>query len=198
MNKKSGFTLIELLVVIAIIAILMVTVVITLNPGQLLAQSRDSNRLSDIATLKTALTLYTADVATTTSLGTRGTCYSYVVTTTCSWFATAAGAASDTQFAARTVAGAGWIPVNFSAISTGAPFAQLPIDPTNTAGTGSSTSLIYTYTASGTAATGVFKLDARMESTKFQNGGTADVCSTDGGTDVGSYEAGTAMGAYAL
>ena len=86
-NKKSVFTLIELLVVIAIIAILMVVVVITLNPGQLLAQSRDSNRLSNMSTLKTALSLYTADVATTTTLGTKGICYSYMSsgsgTTTC-------------------------------------------------------------------------------------------------------------------
>jgi len=130
-KTNKGFTLIELLVVIAIIAILMVTVVITLNPGQLLAQSRDSNRLSDIATLKTALTLYTADVSTSTNLGTKGICYSYmangVSTTTCPWFATANGAASNTVAATRGInsTSAGWIPVNFAAISTGAPFASI-------------------------------------------------------------------------
>ena len=188
-NKKSGFTLIELLVVIAIIAILMVTVVITLNPGQLLAQSRDSNRLSDMATLKTALTLYSADVASTTPLGTKGTCYSYNVTSTCTWFATATSTFNVSS--SRNVDKTGWIPVNFSAISTGAPFAQLPVDPSNTA-TGP---LLYTYTASGTS---LFKLAAKMESTKFQYNGTADVVSTDGGSDTSTYELGTAMGSYAL
>lgn len=55
---QSAFTLIELLVVIAIIAILAVVVVLALNPAQLLAQSRDVNRVSDMATLNTALGLY--------------------------------------------------------------------------------------------------------------------------------------------
>jgi prepilin-type N-terminal cleavage/methylation domain-containing protein len=50
--RPTGFTLIELLVVIAIIAILAVVVVLTLNPVQLLAESRDANRVSDMATLQ--------------------------------------------------------------------------------------------------------------------------------------------------
>jgi prepilin-type N-terminal cleavage/methylation domain-containing protein len=197
-KTKRGFTLIELLVVIAIIAILMVAVVITLNPGQLLAQSRDSNRLSDIATLKTALTLYTADVATTTLLtgsSTKVVCFSYSVSSTCStWFASSTSwgvANSSTPTVSRGVGGAGWIPVNFNAISSGAPFSQLPIDPVN-ATTGN---LFYSYAASGTA---LFKLNVGMESTKFQSGGTADVCSTDGGISTTTYEAGTAMGANGI
>ena len=54
-NKKKGFTLIEFLVVIAIIAILAVVVVLTLNPAELLRQARDSNRVSDFATFKSAI-----------------------------------------------------------------------------------------------------------------------------------------------
>ncbi len=61
MHPRRGFTLIELLVVIAIIAILAVVVVLTLNPAQLLAQSRDANRVSDLATLQSAISLYTVD-----------------------------------------------------------------------------------------------------------------------------------------
>ncbi len=49
-NTISAFTLVELLVVIAIIAILAVEVTLTLNPAQLLAQSRDATRISDMAT----------------------------------------------------------------------------------------------------------------------------------------------------
>ena len=57
-HKQKGFTLIELLIVIAIIAILAVVVVLTLNPAELLRQARDSNRISDFATIKSALALY--------------------------------------------------------------------------------------------------------------------------------------------
>ncbi|MDE2019781.1 MAG: type II secretion system protein [Patescibacteria group bacterium] len=76
MNKfnRKGFTLIELLVVIAIIAILAVVVILTLNPAQLLAQARDSNRTSDMATLKSAISLYLADVSST-YIGTTTICY---------------------------------------------------------------------------------------------------------------------------
>lgn len=73
-KKKKGFTLIELLVVIAIIAILSVVVVLTLNPAEMLRRSRDSNRISDLSIIKTAISLYLADVSTT-SMGTGNTCY---------------------------------------------------------------------------------------------------------------------------
>ena len=59
---NKGFTLIELLVVIAIIAVLAVVVILTLNPAALLQEARDANRVSDMATLKSALSLYLADV----------------------------------------------------------------------------------------------------------------------------------------
>jgi len=60
-GNRSAFTLIELLVVIAIIAILAVVVILTLNPAELLRQSRDSSRLSDLATLTSAINLYNTD-----------------------------------------------------------------------------------------------------------------------------------------
>src|ERR1700733_11386860 len=70
----SGFTLIELLVVIAIIAVLAVIVILTLNPAELLRQSRDSNRLSDMSTLNSAMVLYNEDV-NLASLGSASTLY---------------------------------------------------------------------------------------------------------------------------
>jgi type IV pilus assembly protein PilA len=73
-KKKKGFTLIELLVVIAIIAILSVVVVLTLNPAEMLRRSRDSNRASDLSIIKTAISLYLADVSTT-NMGSAGICY---------------------------------------------------------------------------------------------------------------------------
>src|SRR5271156_210597 len=82
-NKKNkrGFTLIELLVVIAIIAILSVVVILTLNPAELLRQSRDSNRISDLSVTKSAIAFYLVSVTTpnlvSSSIVTAGgnTCY---------------------------------------------------------------------------------------------------------------------------
>ena len=57
---KKGFTLIELLIVIAILAILATTVVLVLNPAQILAQARDAQRISDLSSIKSAIALYLA------------------------------------------------------------------------------------------------------------------------------------------
>ncbi len=182
---KKGFTLIELLVVIAILAVLMVVVVITLNPSELLKQSRDSNRLSDMASLKTAISLYQTDVATTTNLATAGVCYASAVGATCvntagvGQFVTVSSVTSSTN---RTVAGSGWIPVNLSLISSGAPLSQLPLDPVNNV-----TPNFYGFEASGTSA---FKLTMTPESVKFKVGGGADVTTNDGGNFTSTYETG--------
>jgi len=182
-KKKQGFTLIELLVVIAIIAVLMVVVLVTLNPSELLKQSRDSNRLSDMATLKTSISLFQADVVTasTSPIGLQTICYSYLVSSSCAnwmhWGTT------NNVSSSRAVDGTGWIPVAFSQISSGAPITQLPIDPVNTA----ANNLYYSYTASGTS---LFKLAMHTESVKFSASGTADVESTDGGYSTSTYETG--------
>lgn len=161
--------MIELLVVIAIIAILSVVVILTLNPAELLRQARDSNRISDMATLKSSISLYLADV-TSPSLGTSTVCYAGIgLAATNSPYLPGAGGVAGTwaqpsgasgtcqaYFQTNTVSGAaglatstlrgvggvgsGWIPVNFSAISAGSPIGALPIDPVNTAGTGASRS----------------------------------------------------------
>jgi prepilin-type N-terminal cleavage/methylation domain-containing protein len=73
-RSRKGFTLIELLVVIAIIAILAVVVVLTLNPTELLRKARDSNRISDLAVMKSAINLYLVDVSST-YIGSSTVCY---------------------------------------------------------------------------------------------------------------------------
>lgn len=195
-NKtQKGFTLIELLVVIAIIAILAVVVVLTLNPAQLLAQARDSNRISDFATLKSALALYGTDVNTTTpmygttdnlftaNISTTSASTSYITTTPGGWGFSGGGYGSLVSTTLRTVGGSGWIPVNLNAISSGAPISVWPVDPTN------SGNLMYIYAASTT----VFKLATKMESSKYQFNGTNDVVSTDGGTSTSTYEQGSML-----
>lgn len=224
-SKKKGFTLIELLVVIAIIAILSVVVVLTLNPAEMLRRSRDSNRASDLSIIKTAISLYLADVSST-AMGTSNTCYAgysgttalttYAtfasttswtasVTTTptnnvtsatgCNeWFSTAT--ASGTATTSRSVASAtsGWIPVNLSLISSGAPIGQWPIDPSYSAGTAGQTgesnaARFYSYISTST--NNQYKLAAKMESALYTDSGTGDLESTDGGTDKNMYEQGT-------
>ena len=208
-KKQKGFTLIELLVVIAIIAILAVVVILTLNPAELLRQARDSNRVSDFATLKSALSLYATDVTTATTMygynsaGTVGiggifTLYTgnsgglliassaisqFTTTSTLNQWGflggeTGANIASTTS---RVITGAGWIPVNLAAISSGAPIAVLPVDPVNNG------QLMYVYAASTT----VFKLASKMESLKYGNSGSNDVVSNDGGNSTTTYEQGT-------
>src|SRR5690348_15310696 len=55
---RKGFTLIELLIVLAIIAILALIVLLFLNPSELLKQTRDSQRLSDLQTMDQAIQQY--------------------------------------------------------------------------------------------------------------------------------------------
>ncbi len=196
--SHQGFTLIELLVVIAIIAILAVVVVLTLNPGQLILQSRDSTRLSDLASLQSAISLYQTDRAIngTVSLGSSSIVYVSLpdpaATTTLGSNCASLGlpslpgsytyhcAASSTF---RKVDGSGWIPVNLSSISSGAPLGQLPIDPTNA----SSSRSYLTYTTNGTQ----YEVTSQIESSKYKLGGSNDVASLDGGTQTSLYEKGT-------
>ena len=172
-SDKSGFTLIEPLVVIAIIAILAVVVVLTLNPAQLLAQSRDANRVSDMATLTSALNLYTTDQsgASTFSLGiasdTYPSVYDPAASSTCgslglpslststgqSWYC-------STSSTFRQTNSNGWIPVNLGNISAGSPIGNLPVDPVDQTSTG----LYYTYNTNGSQ----FEVTADLESQKYK------------------------------
>ena len=225
-NESKGFTLIELLVVIAIIAILSIVVVLTLNPAEMLRRSRDSNRVSDLNTIKTALGLYLAD-ASSTNMGTSTICYiqqsaggtmasgttniyEFASSTTEAaslvpyLFSGGSGAACGQWFgtAATTVAttsrssGAGWIPINLSLISSGAPIGQWPADPAWSTGSpcigpGCNTSAGHFYSFISATTNNGYKLAAKMESALYSSSGGSDAESTDGGTDANMYEQGS-------
>ena len=159
---------------IAIIAILAVVVVLTLNPAQLLAQSRDANRLSDLSTLNSAINLYIVDQAGGSgfSLGTSSVTYLSIpdmtATTTAGTNCSGLGgsiATGTTYFdcsassTLRTLGPLGWIPISFQNISSGAPFSSLPVDPTNN----TSSNLYYSYQTNGNT----FRLQADPESQKY-------------------------------
>lgn len=180
----KGFTLIELLIVIAVLAILSTAVVLVLNPAEILRQGRDSTRLSDLAALNSALSLFLADVSTTTWVGT-----SYCMVGT-----TRPDGGACTLTTSTLVNGSGWIPINFSAISVGSPLAKLPIDPSNTsvangaACAGAVPGCFYAYEPSSTAITGFgrYKFYVNFESLKYSPKESAD-----GGNIADWYEIGS-------
>lgn len=191
-QRRASFTLIELLIVIAIIAVLATVVILALNPAQLLAESRDSNRLSDMKTLNQAISLYAEDVGG--NMGNSSTTYVSVpdpaatssAGTDCSSLGLPALPTGDVyhcvgpQYLTK-VNGNGWIPIDFQSASYGSPLGSLPIDPVNSTSTG----LYYTYTYGGGNS---YELTAPCEATKDQKGGA---CGNDGGVSSLMDEAGT-------
>ena len=220
-NQKCC-TLIELLVVIGIIAVLSVVVLLTLNPAELLRQARDSTRISNRCALSSALSLYVSDVETSYNMGDGDFCYQDVDTNIAvgqTWgegcdpddwqnpfgleSRFAAGTVQDAPAAAslRNVNGTGWIPVNFTLISSGAPMNRLPVDPNPSL----TKDRFYAYRAGvplgssavcdavGDTACTVFEINATMESTKFASGGGGNVEGTDGGDRADLFEVGTRL-----
>ncbi|WP_456327756.1 type II secretion system protein, partial [Archaeoglobus sp.] len=116
---KKGFTLLELLIVIGILAILATTVVLVINPAQLLKKARDSQRISDLNSLKTAIGYYTTEAATP-SIGATNATYSDNADGAVSCMSRTA----NTNQGKFTVDGNGWIPINFSGLAGGSPIAS--------------------------------------------------------------------------
>lgn len=162
--KSRGFTLIELLIVIAIIAILAIIVVLTINPARIMEKSRDSQRMSDLTSLATAINLYLADNHDFTGLG--GVTY-------------ATNEQGKTDNERRKNDGTGWAPIDFSVVSSGAPIAAEPIDPKN------DNTYFYRFGANEGAKT--YELDCVFES----NPDNTSKHAADGGDNNNRYEVGT-------
>jgi len=157
-NKLArGFTLLELLIVISIIAILSVILIVALNPAETLKKARDTQRISDLASLKTALGIYiTTTTSSATNLGLAGTnlcrdesskgIYYSIGNDTTSGGTGIHEQIGDTGLDGTTgitvgqvtdanlglIAGTGWVPVNLSGLTGGSPISNMPIDPINT------------------------------------------------------------------
>jgi len=175
---SKGFTLIELLIVIAIVAVLAVAVVLVLNPAELIKQGRDSTRISDLATVQSAIVYYLS-TATSPFINAVGRTaapagavspYAGVSCTAPNWF----------TGRSRGVNGIGWVAVNLTQSSGGSPLGNLPVDPTNT------TTYFYGFCGDSTNIT--FELNTKLESVKFAT--TQDLDGLDGGDQAAWYEIG--------
>ncbi len=165
---RKGFTLIELVIVIAILAVLASVVVLVLNPAQLMAQARDSQRISDLSSIKIAVALYIATTTSTPTIGTGPTC----TAASCN---VSGPFGSETISTSTTVDSTGWVPTDLTKTAGGSPLPSLPLDPTN------SGSYFYAYKGEDTGHT--FELDTRLESQKYRDmmvsdGGNKNTCST--------------------
>ncbi len=204
-KQVKGFTLIELLIVIGIIAILATVVILTLNPAELLRQARDSNRVSDLSNLQSALSFYLTDVSSplgANGLGMGNTAYCYAslpnVTGTGAWgdvgncyrrFGSSTTPTGIVSTSTRLVNGTGWIPVNFALISGGnSPISILPVDPVQPNATNTERGAFYAYRVSTSSGIS-FEINADLESAKF-----ASSSENDGGNDSGLLEVGTFPG----
>jgi len=187
---KKGFTLLELLIVIGILAILSTTMLLVINPAEMLRKARDSQRISDLNNLKSALSLYLTDVANPSLAPANNTGYISSNGAQALTQATAcmpSGYTIATASGSQAINGTGWIPVNFASISGGSPISAEPVDP-NPSTTGPYR--FYLYIPS--TANNTFELMANMESVYYSTG-TTSVEANDGGSMPNVYEIGTQL-----
>lgn len=204
---RKGFTLVELLIVITILVILGIFIVLLINPAEILAKSRDSQRISDLATLKGAIQLYLTDgtvsfancAATplTLPLGVSGgnegdnngrnkiyaslnvqpdalATYKYTTISAANRFK------ND---------GNGWVPLNFTTVTSGAPIEKLPLDPkASTDNADLAAGLYYRFGCYDNGGKFEYEIDAGLESGAWgpKALSTADKGRSDGGNANGA------------
>jgi len=186
---QKGFTLIELLIVVGIVGILSVVVVSTINPAEILKQSRDAKRLAEIESIDGAVE-FALSQNLSLNIGSSTTIYLSLPDSDqgCGNYPSLPVLESPWVYRCsseanyRNIDGTGWLPVNFASLST-SPFTALPVDSKNDDELG----LYYSYTPQGSS----WELNVEMESDKFSFNGSGDVESEDGGNTIIVYEAGT-------
>lgn len=211
-DVKKGFTLLELLIVIAIIAILSAILIFVLNPAETLQKGRDSQRISDFATVNSALALLLttkSDITQANLCTLTSTLYVSIPSSTasltgCTLPAThTAWGQKATQAALFPVDGTGWIPVDLKTnIAGGSPIATMPVDPSNTVAKGASATcpddnvdralrdFYYAYSCSTSL---TWEISGALESSQFADDTKENRDGNDGGSSAKRFEVGTDM-----
>ena len=169
MRKQKGFTLVEMLVVIAIIAILAGAVLLAINPIATMRKSRDTTRLSDLDSLRSAINIaLTEGEIILTNMATPETSVS-------------SGQAVDglTGYVRFDIPGFG---TPQAKTGLGRYIPALPLDPTNDA----TLDIPLVYTFQSTAYN--FEINAVLE---YED--NAVKMTTDGGDNDDVYEVGTSL-----
>jgi prepilin-type N-terminal cleavage/methylation domain-containing protein len=148
---KRGFTLLELLIAISIVSIVSTVLIKVIDPTELLKRSRDAQRLTDLKTLEKAINFYITENYNS-NLGDSNRTY-----------ATISGVKAGNRDPSTSVEnptkidGTGWLPIDFTKLSTGVQISKLPLDPKN------DNCYYYVYLVDSTK----FTLLAKLESQKF-------------------------------
>lgn len=137
-GRKAKFIIMGAVGLILLMAIPLGLTIIAINPSDTLAKARDTQRISDLSSLKTAISIYQSEFPNDM----------------CGDRTSGSSAAGTTA-----VDGTGWVPVNFEKLLGGSPIAQLPSDPLEN-------SLHYYYFICSRE-TQKYELDAFLETTQF-------------------------------
>lgn len=175
-KMSAGFTLIELLIVIGILSILATVVLLVINPAQMIKQSRDGNRITEINQINKALLIYQA-FGGSTGMGTHTKVYVSIPSSQadCSDLSLPPLGGGYTYVCSSSanyqkINGTGWIPVDLTSIqsSSGTLFANLPIDPLNTVANG----YYYTYIPGSWALSATMESEKHVTTTAINDGGS--------------------------
>ncbi len=218
-TKAKGFTLLELLIVIAIIAILATIIVIIINPVEILKRARDVQRLSDLASTRTAIALYLTTVTDPSLDGqsapdTNDRCKDSSGTWTANSrvyysanedtytsidnvFPRNIGDTTDVAVIVSNtpsqVDGEGWIPIDLgSSLSGSSPLSNFPLDPLNILADQDNITYadtVYRYACRQSPLS--FEMNARLESIAYTE--TDNKLESDGGDNDKLYEIGTRL-----
>jgi prepilin-type N-terminal cleavage/methylation domain-containing protein len=171
-TNNKGFTLIELLVVIAIIGVLAAVVLLAINPAEMLRRSRDTNRMSDMVTVRKAI-----DAVIASGSG------DLTTAATCTFGSPCKGVSTATRV--PTAAG-GWMRINLVGF-----LSTLPVEPSTVTykilgGTTDTTGAApgYYFATNGS--------DYRI-ATYLESGANTTKATGDGGPSALMFEAGTDM-----
>lgn len=209
---RRGFALIDVAVVTGVVALLGATAAFVLNPADMLKESRDVERITDLGKMNAAMGLL---LATSDWRPARGVCMELAATSTsplgealwkglgmsvpvprCYQHAPSSVARCEERYEApisgasspsRKNDGSGWVPMNLSRAAGGTLLAEWPIDPKEDGIN------FYSFVCRKDANGLKWEFAAHMESARYAAGGADDAESTDGGNRPGLLEVGTDM-----